>query len=1059
MIQKLIRNVFILFLLMGLSTVLVNAQTTISGNITDENGESLAGVTVLEKGTGNGTITDMNGDYSITVAEDAVLVVSYVGYISEEFTVQGRTDFNVILVPDMIGLEEIVVVGYGSVKRSDLTGAVGTVRPEELTQLATINVQQAMQGRVAGVMIMTNTGEPGSDMKVRIRGTSTINNSDPLYVVDGFPTDDIGYLNPSDVESMEILKDASATAIYGNRGANGVVLISTKKGQEQQTTINVNMYTGIQTVNKKVDLLNATEFAQAKIDAYDNAAIIEEEPSLSLSYDPFNAKDTLFRYIIANNLKGTDWQDEVMQRGAVQNYTVSISGGGENYKYRASGSYYNEDGIIINSWLRKYLFNLSGQYTLSKRIDVEANIAYMNLKQTNYDQNIYGQGILPPALYGDPVSPAYIPGTNDFGGVNVSGSTNPVAAADRMRYNKTWEDQVVGNTALNIDIIKGLTFTSRFGADAWFQRPRRYLPAYEIGDKDLNTTSSLDETHQRNFSWNNSNYINYNKDIGNHSISLMLGQEWQYEDSYRTRLVTFNVPDDPNLHFATAADAETPADINQGVTQENRYEWQSTLASYFGRMNYVFDERYLLTLTFRRDASSKIAEEYRWGSFPSFSAGWNIKNESFLEGVEFISNLKLRAGWGKTGNQGSVVDIYSLYPQVTPGLFIIGEGNTQLDGSMQTTTPNPKLQWEEVSQWNYGLDFSLFSNKLSGTVDYYDKTTTGMIVNVPPPIFTGMNASNANVGEMSNSGLEITLSYRNYEGEFDYEMGGNVTFLSKPMVESLAEEDQDIMTGTARQVQNVIRTIAGEEMAHFYGYETDGLLTQDDIDNTTGIDEEGDVNYTYDRSFCWPGQLKLVDQNGDGNINDDDKVNIGSANPDYILGFNANFMYKGFDLKMFWQGIFGHEMVNTINTVLLVPVEGDQNLASEVMDAWKEDPNNPGFPIEDTDVPRLVQGNNIFQNQFNDYLVEDASFLRLKNVQLGYTLPKEITQRFGVKHLRFYISAENLITITKYSGFDPEVGDFQFSNDTQQNDPLTQGLDDAYYPLARRFLFGINLQF
>jgi TonB-linked SusC/RagA family outer membrane protein len=1042
--NKQLQNLFLLGLMIFCTGAIFAQQGIINGTVTDANGDPIIGANVYIEGTTQGTVSDIDGNFSLPdiTAGSVQLSVSFIGYLTETQTVTVgdgvSVEANFILIEDLQQLSEVVVIGYGTIKKSDLTGAIGTVKPEELTQLATVDVQQAMQGRVAGVMVTTNTGAPGDGVRVRIRGNSTINNSDPLYVVDGFPLGDISYLNPGDIESMEILKDASATAIYGNRGANGVVLITTKKGKEQKTTITFDMYTGMQQVNKKIPVLDAQGYAAAKRIAYHNQAVIRGNPNLDIQ--PGSFRDSVYNEVETSGTSGTDWQDQIFRQGIIQNYTLGVNGGSENYKYNVSGSFYRNDGIIMNSWMKRYTLRYASQIKISERMNFDMNMSYQNSERTNYDQDIYGQGILPPALYADPITPVYLPDTdNEYAGVNLSQTTNPVAAADRMQYNRTRVDQLVTNVGTNIEIIKGLTFDTKYGFIITYNRPKRYIPEYYIGDKDLNPTSSLDETHQRQLSWVNSNFLSYNKESGKHSIGLLAGQEWQYFDDYRTRVRTFDVPDDPNLYFATASPFATPADINQEPSNLNRYELQSTLFSFFGRINYAYDSRYLLTATVRRDATSKMAKDYRWGNFPSVSLGWNIKNESFMENLDLISNLKLRAGWGKTGNEGSVVDVYSNYALVSSGLYTMGPGGTLLEGRIQTVNPNEKLQWEVVKQYNFGLDFGLLNNKLNGSIDYYLKNTEGMIITVDPPIFAGTNASAANIGTMENSGLELSLNYRNFDSDLKYEIGGNITFLSKPMVTALSDSAQVILSGQAAKIRFVNRTIAGEEMAHFYGYKTDGLLTEADVATVTYED-------------FYPGQLKIVDLNGDGVIGIEDKTNIGSANPDFIYGFNIDLMYKGFDLKIFCQGVYGNELVNTLNMWLLAPDEGDQNLSTEVLDGWTEENRN-------TSVPRLVQGNQIFQGYYNDYLVEDASYFRLKNIQLGYTLPDNISEKLRMSRFRIYISAENLLTFTKYSGLDPEVGNFQFNSTLQRRDPLSQGLDDAIYPTAIRFLVGLNINF
>ncbi|MBN1415856.1 MAG: TonB-dependent receptor [Bacteroidales bacterium] len=1049
MVLKLFRKTLMLFLFLGISAMLLHAQVTIQGTAKDENNEPLPGVTVLEKGTNNGTTTDVFGKYSISVAENAVLMFSYVGYLTDEVAVKGTEDINVSMVPDIVAIGDVVVIGYGTMKKSDLTGAVASVKPDELTRLSTTNVQQSIQGRVAGVMVTSNSGAPGDDVTVRIRGISTVNNSNPLYVVDGFPMSGISYLNPSDVESMEVLKDASATAIYGNRGANGVVLITTKKGKEQKSVITFNAYYGLQRANKTIPLLNAMEYAESKYEAYDNNAEIKNRPRLALTGSGSALDDTL-QWVLNNHYVGTDWQKEVLRTGQLQNYELSVTGGKEKYSYNVSGSYNRDDGIVINSWQKRYILRYGGQAEVNRFVRFEHSLAYRNVERINYDRDLYGQGVLPNALVGDPISPVYLPDTNWYAPVDISQTWNPVAAADRAKNNKFRSDEIVGNLGLDITIIKGLVFSSKVGADLVWNRNKRYIPVYRIGAKDLATQSSLDEIYQRTFAWNNSNYINFNRDFGKHSLNVMVGQEWSAFENSRLRYVVYDVPDNPSLYYPQFSPNTTDPQFNGDFSNTNRPAYETSLFSYFGRINYSFGSRYLVTLNARRDGSSKIAKENRWGTFPSFSLGWNIKNESFLKNVNAVSALKLRFGWGKTGNEGSLDDPYALFAVVTPNLDMVGPGDQALSGAIQTVNPNTNLKWEEVRQYNWAIDFGFFGGKLNGTIDVFLKKTSDMIIVLDPPYFAGSLASAGNYGMMENSGVEISLNYRNFDREFKYEIGGNFTWLKHPMITQWADPT---LKGSVTKIQNVTRTIEGDEMAHFYGYETDGLLTQDDIDNTYGIDEEdGDTIFTYRSSSFWPGQIKLVDRNGDHVINALDKTNIGSANPDFYYGLNINLMYMGIDLVMFFQGVYGNELINAINAWSKFPDEGDNNLNREVLDAWTAENQN-------TSVPRLVQGNPIMQSYFNDYLVEDASYFRLKNIQLGYTLPQKITKFIGMSNLRFYISAENVFTITKYSGFDPEVGNIQYDNALQKNNPLAQGIDGANYPIAKKFLFGINVSF
>lgn len=1055
--KQAIRMAFIAFLWFS-ATALMAQQGTITGKVTDTDGNPLIGANVVLAGTTTGTVTDLDGKFTLSnvPAGDFNLNVSFVGYLQETVAVSlksGETkNITVKLAENLEQLSEVVVIGYGSVKKNDLTGAVASVKPEDITKLPTTNINKALEGHVAGVMVTSSSGAPGSDPVVRIRGISTVNNSDPLYVVDGFPTGNISYINPSDIESMEVLKDASATAIYGNRGSNGVILITTKKGKNQKSTVTFNSYVGIQKVIRTIPVLNAVEYAKAKYEAYDNASIIKNNPNLMLTGSGSALDDTL-QWVLNNNYPGTNWQDQIFRTGLTQNYELGINGGSDKYSYNVSGSFNRDDGIVIDTWQKRYILRYAGQAKVNKYIKTDFSMAYRHTEGPVYNTDIYGQGVIPNALVGDPISLVYLPDTNWYAPVDISNTSNPVAAADRLNNNNNKIDNFVGNFGTDITIIKGLVFSSKFGADLEWNKNKTFLPNYVIGLMDRNDPSYLDETYVRNFGWNNSNYLNYNKDFGKSSLNLMIGQEWSAYKHNRLRYRIYYIPDNPNLEYpefsnpdATIANPLTPI-FNFDFSTQNRPAYETTLFSYFGRIFYGYDNRYLLTANFRRDASSKFSKENRWGSFPSISLGWNIKNENFLKNVGAISALKFRFGWGKTGNQGSLYDPYAQYAVVTStNLDMIGQNDQPLTGAIQTVNPNPNLRWEVVKQSNIAADFGFLGNRLTGSIDFYTKHTTDMIIVIPPPYFSGSDVSQGNYGKLENKGIELTLNYRNFDREFKYEIGGNFTWQKKPMITQWADPTY---AGSVTKIQNINRTAKDEEMAHFYGYKTNGLLSQSDIDNTYTV-TNGDTNFTYAK--FWAGQIKLVDLNGDGVINQDDKTNIGSPNPDFFYGLNINLMYKGFDLLVFFQGVYGNKLINGLNAWSKFPDEGNNNLSTEVLDAWRPDHQN-------TSVPRLVQGNGIMQSNFNDYLVENASYLRLKNIQLGYTIPNKITQKIGITTLRIYITGEDILTLTKYSGFDPEVGSVQYDNSLGGNNPLTRGIDQGNYPTAKKYLVGLNVTF
>lgn len=1041
MLRKYIKVLFLCMLVIGTAAT-AYAQMKLTGVVLDDIQMGLPGVNVVIKGTNIGTVTDSQGKFAINYQKESdVLMISMIGYTTQEIVIGGKKTIEIVLLEDLKKLDEVVVIGYGTAKKSDLTGAVSSVKSEELAQTATVNVQQALQGRASGVMITAESGEPGANMKVRVRGIGTINNSNPLYVVDGFPSGDVSFLSPGDIETIDILKDASATAIYGNRGANGVILITTKKGKKAKTSFSLNTYTGVQSIAKKMEVLNATEYAKAKIEAYENSGddLKVTNPS---KYD-------VFKYVIDNNLEGANWQDAVLQQGAIKNYNLSINGGSDNYKYYLSGTYDKTDGIVRNSWNEKFFFRLSNQIKISKKVNSEINLAYTNSKKTNYDFNDYSSPLV-LALLAVPITPIYDPenvtalNPKGYSYANYNARANPVAAIDRMNNGLSKSNMFVTNLALNIELLPGLIFSSKFGGSMSFGNPRGYNPTYYIGPKDEhNSEATLNESFDRSTNWTLSNFINYTKQLGKHDFGIMAGQEMSYFHWMGSNHTVYGVPEDPNLMYVTTASGVTYPTVGG-------YVGESALLSYFGRVNYSYAGKYLATANIRRDASSKIAEKYRWGTFPSFSLAWKINEEEFLKSVSAVSLLKIRGGMGITGNEGSISDPYSLYATVNSNIWMVAPDKTKIPGAIQTTTPNERLQWETTVQYNGGFDFGLFDNQLTGSFDYFIRNTEDMIVDNNPPLFNGMNAARFNFGSMQNKGVELSIIYKkSVNTDLNFEIGGNITFLEKPIVTRLATPDYVYNSGNAAKIGGICRVEEGAEFAYFRGYLTDGLLTQEDIDNTfvevVKANGKTDQLYTYEEFRV--GDPKLVDINGDGKFKDlDDKVNLGSANPDFFYGVNLGLQYKGFDIKCFIQGVEGVELVNGITSWLDTPNQGDDNLSKKVLQSYDFNGNT------DTDVPVLVQGNPFFLTYFCDRYVQDASYLRIKNVQIGYQLPASLINPIKITSCRLYVSADNLFTATKYTGFDPEVG-------RSNGGSMAQGIDMATYPVARKILFGINLSF
>lgn len=988
----------------------------IRGKVTDETGSGIVGANIVVKGTTNGTITDLDGNYNIKVNNDsAVLIISFMGYQTQEIQTAGKSEIDVQLMVDTENLDEVVVIGYGTVRKSDLTGSVGSVKAEELTQLATTDVVEAMQGRVAGVQISSNSGEPGGGMKIRIRGTGTINNSDPLYVVDGFPTNDLSAIAPNDIESMEVLKDASATAIYGSRGANGVVMITTKSGKAGKTTFNFSSYAGVQTTAKTIDMLNASEYATLRLEAYENDG---STPGADIYDRLVYARD--------GGYKGTNWQDEIFRPAPIQSYNLSVQGGNENHIFNLSTGYFQQDGIIKNSGLKKIFARFNNEYNFNKWLKGGVSINYANSTKNNYNSDLYN-GVLTTALRADPLAPAWDVVEKNWGRADLSYNNNPARIVDESKYDTRNEHKVVGNIFLESKIMEPLTFRTQFGVDAKFFHNKIYRPEFFVDPQEQREQSELFEQRGTGIQWVWSGHFNYLKEFGDHNVNFMAGAEAQSSTWDSFQLTAYNIPSDENLHYFNNS-KELESLFNGGKTI-------TTLMSYFGRANYNYLNKYLFTGTVRYDGSSKFLGDNKWGIFPSFSLGWNAKEESFLQGVEFLSNFKIRGGWGQVGNEATVGP-YSYVTTVSNGNRYVF--NDQLvEGIISTDLSNPELKWETTTSTNVGLDLSFFNHSLSFTADYFIKKTSDMIVYVPIPDYVGAGAPAVNAGDMQNTGFEFALGYKNSIGDFKYDLGFNMTFI-KNEVTSLGG-GEPIESGGISKVGNTTRTEVGHEIAYFYGLETDGIFnTQAELDAHVkdGVAIQPSAQL---------GDVKFLDANNDGKINGDDRVKLGSATPDFYGAFNANFEFKGFDLRVLLQGTYGNEVVNSMTRFNQMSSGWENSVASR-MDRWTPaNPNSNEPRMTDTDANRNIE-------QFSDRYVEDGSFIRVKNLQLGYNLPKNILENIGISSLRIYVSVDNLYTFTKYKGYDPEVSDL-FGN------PLYYGIDMGNYPQARTFLGGLTINF
>jgi len=1003
----------------------------IRGKVVDAKGGGLPGVTVLVKGTTTGTSTGADGSFTIDAPENSVLVFSFVGYTRQELPVTGAaTNLTVTLAESAQSLNDVVVIGYGTARKSDLTGAVASVNSAQLTQVATSDPVQALQGRVSGVEVTSNSGQPGSGTRIRVRGVGTINNSDPLYVVDGIQTSDIGFLLPADIESTEILKDASATAIYGSRGANGVVLITTKHGKAGATQFNVSGYTGFQQIRRTLPLTNAAQYATLVTEAFTNAG------------KPLPDYGPQLQNAIATNAEGIDYQKLVTQKGLITNYSLSASGGTEQNRYLVSGSYFQQNGIIQNSGFRKFVVRVNDDVVLTNRIKAGVAATFTNNNQTGSGD---GQGgsqpyaVLQYALQTNPVLNPFGPNGTYNDDVITRNALNVPRYLDEQKYNKLQNNNLFSSSYLDVSLFKGLSFRSTFGINYFNNHPKLYQPQYYIGPVDQRAQSALIETRNENISWVWSNYFNYNKTFAdNSSLSFTLGQEAQRGYGNGISITAYNVPLDASLQYASASRS------TGNVVRSSQYD--GSLSSYFGRANYNFRDRYLLTGTLRFDQTSKFLGPVRTGTFPSVGVAWNVSNESFLKDVSYLSVLKLRASYGQVGNQNAAPNygyasvarnnqIYSFNGLPAPGLAI-----SQIN--------NPELKWETAVTTDVGLDAEFFNSQLTFTADYFERRTQDMIALLPVPDYVGQAPSSANVGSLRNRGLELALNYRNAVGKLQYNVGVNFTKINN-IVTSLGGGNAIAAGNVLPQIGNTTLTSVGREIAYYYGLQAQGVFhNQGEIDAYTYTNAAG--VRTLVQPGAKPGDVRYVDTNGDGVITASDNTYLGSGTPRFSYGASLNLSYVGFDFKVLLYGVQGAEAINggAFNLSKSADFVGVwSNFYASRMDRWT--PSNPN-----SNQPRVTSNDTNGNDRFSSRYVEDASYLRARNMELGYTLPQALLGKIQVRGARVFASVDNVFTITKYTGYDPEI-----STVANYNNPLSYGVDYGNYPQARTYRLGFNVQF
>jgi len=990
-------------------------QRGVSGTVTDESGQPLPGVTIVIKGTTQGTVTNADGNYSLAnIPENATLVFSFVGMRTQEVEIGNQTVVNITMVMDVIGIEEVVAVGYGTMRKSDLTGAVSKVSSEVLVKLPVSSVSQALQGKVSGVRVL-NSQEPGGGSSIRIRGIGTINNSDPLYVIDGFSTGGMNHLTSNEIESIEILKDASATAIYGSRGANGVILITTKSGNfERKPTVHVNAYVGYEKETGRYDMADATEYAILFNEALENNEQILTGPLANQ-----------MEYIIANNYKGTDWQDEFIRPGFNQNYNISLSGGTKHSAYDIGATYAHETGIVKKGFSEKIFLHANNDYKITDKIQVGTKL--------NFHSSLASYGNPFDGLSKEPMVPAWDSYTGNYGVEAVWDNPNPATGLDhRAKYflDSPFR-QFRAKAYLQIDdlVVKGLMFRSQYGISTGYGHSKNYSPVYRVGGY-YNDESSLSENRSENRSWVWSNYLIYKADINKHKLNLTLGYEAQEWESDHIAVRVFDVPDAENMYFLNAYN-------NKETETVSANPLNGSLLSYFTRANYNFDNRFLLTATMRADGSSKFTGDYKWGYFPSFSAGYNIMEESFMEDIKSVfSAFKIRGGWGQVGNQSSAGPydyaglVYSGY------LTTLGVGQNIVDGAVQLNVANAGLRWEASEQANIGFNFVTANNRLTGSLDLFKRNTKDMIISKPIPMYVGQKRPSINAASMINKGIELELGYNGSTSSgLKYGISVNASYIKN----TVCDVPEAILTDRTR-------TENGFPMAYFWGYQTDGIIkTQEELD--AYLDEVsgraaglGDVRFI--------DQLTVdTDDDGmpdakDGQIGGDDRVMLGNPWPSLVGGLSIDLEYKGFDFSIFGNGEFDKEIWNAQAQTFMKSRMNGSNIFASRMDRWT--PENP-----DSDQPRVHVGDPNKNGEADDRYIEDGSYFRLTSAQLGYTLPTSTMGKIGISSIRLYLICDNILTLTNYSGLNPEVG----------GGALDSGIDWGTYPLLRTFTVGANIKF
>ena len=1004
-----------LFLLSLFSFGLVQAQggITVSGTVQDESGP-LPGVNVVLLDNSKGTSTDFDGNFTLSgVDPQATIVFSYVGFKTVEVPVNNRSTLNVTLELDSQSLEEIVVVGYGTQSRSEVTGAIATIEAEEISSLPVARADEALQGRAPGVSVVSS-GSPGNQPVIRIRGLGTPNSNDPLYVIDGTISGGMGNLNPNDIESIQVLKDASTTAVYGSKGSNGVVIITTKKGKpSEKATLSFDSYSGVNFISDRYDVLNVEQY---------NRYASEIGPT------PDRISNSAYESLSSHN---TNWQDEIFRTGFIQSYNLALAGGNENSNFRFSGGYLGQEGAMIETDYERFNFRANSQFTFGNLTIGES--FGVSFDKQHPERESGGRSILEHAIKIAPYLPVYNPD-------NLGGFQGPSSSLDLQDAENPVRAQTLGevvNKSINInggifasyELFDALTFKTQVGLDYSNGKNSSFIPSYSDDETSTNSTAyaQINKNTSIYQSLTYTNSLTYTKTFGDyHNLELLALAEQQ-----KIKFENVNARSTNDITDAVNQLSINGVDLSSGATEYLRI-------GYLGRVNYNFDKRYLFSASIRRDASSRFGANNRWGYFPSVSAGWNIGREAFMEGSA-INNLKLRGSWGITGNDN--IGDY-LYSSTLLTNFIYPIGGAAVQGTTANGLANPDLKWEETTMRNIGLDVGINDNKFTFTLEYYNNKSDDLLVDLPLPLSHGYNNPNltSNVGSVKTQGFEFNFGYNDYEGDFTWSANMNISHSKNEVVTLNSSGESSPIFGAVFEGESLSAISINEPLFHFYGYQFDGIYQNEaEVDAVLSANPNQDVVH--------PGDVRYKDLNGDGEITSADKMKIGNPYPDLVLGLNLSANYKNFDFNAFITGSYGNDLYNT-NLYDLHGMTRLFNSGVAVLDRW----TGPGTS---NTIPRALGATQ--NTSASDRFIEDGSYTKFKNITIGYTIPTDFFND-AISKFRIYMSGQNLITITDYSGLDPEIGLPSVNNGGVRNQ-FELGIDRGNYPQPKSVVFGLQLEF